>query len=178
MLLLQTHYRTQLNFTWPALNAAQSALQRLRDLIARLEHFGSSALAEGIEADEGIDAEIMEMFHKSLCDDLNTSGALAVVFDWARELNRQLDAQALKRKGAQGALKCLREMDRTLGLLFTVSSTAVPKEVLQLSRERQLAREQKQWKRSDELRDAIRAYGFLVEDSAQGPRLKPASPVA
>lgn len=169
LLLLQTHYRAQLNFTWTSLKGAQSALKRLQELIAKLQHLVAEKPSQVTQGDD----QRLAHFHAQLFDDLNTSSALAAIFDWARQLNRQLDSATLTPPDAQSALATLRSMDLVLGVLFARDAQGPTQEVIQLMQARQAAREHKLWQRADALRDELRDCGYLVEDSARGPRLKP-----
>ncbi|MBI4437711.1 cysteine--tRNA ligase [Candidatus Uhrbacteria bacterium] len=155
-LVLGAHYRSKLNFTFEALDAAHNALTKLRETIRDWD-----------EPDIGC-AELEEKFFASLNDDLNTPQALAVLWEL---VNADLPTGAK----AESLLK----MDRVLGLrLKTVLGQAldVPQDVQRLVDERETARGNKDWKRSDELRVAVEALGYLVEDTAQGPHIKKHSP--
>jgi cysteinyl-tRNA synthetase len=80
-LLLQTHYKTQLNFTFQGLEAAKSALQRLNDFIQRLQEVDTRESGGQME---GLCHKALEEFADALADDLNISSALAVIFDFVR----------------------------------------------------------------------------------------------
>ncbi len=169
-LLLSTHYRTQLNFTFDGLNAARSSLQRIEDLICRLE-----GIHETRQASEGalVLARAREGFRSALADDLNISSALAALFDWIRELNILCDEQLLGKNEAQEALKCLSEWDAVLGLnLLQKREEELPQDLKDLLAEREKARQARNWPLSDQMRDAIHARGYLIEDAPTGARLK------
>lgn len=166
-LLLSTHYRTQLNFTFAGLDAARSSLQRIEDLVLRLRTIGAERPATGIlkEADP--------RFHRALAEDLNISAALAVLFNLVRDLNTLCDNDQLGNLEAIDALKLLKAWDRVLGVLpLEKKGEEIPLELLQFLDRRESARREKNWRLSDELRDAILARGYLIEDTPQGARLK------
>lgn len=164
--LISTHYRQQYNFTMDGLHAAQSAVQRLRDLRQRLHEVRDE---EGEDVSELLQ-ETEQRFTQFLDDDLNIAPALAAVFDMARGLNRLLDAYRLSRGSAQKTIGLLERLDRVLGILQ--SEDDVPTGILDLVAERQQARRAKEFARADELRDAILAKGYVVEDTPDGPRVK------
>lgn len=166
-LLLSTHYRTQLNFTFAGLDAARSSLQRVEDLILRLRsiqsHYTKSDCLERAD----------QKFKAALADDLNISAALAALFDLIRELNVLADEQKLGVEEASSALKLLADWDRVLGVLpLHKKEEEVPVDLLQMLEKRETARREKDWRMSDEMRDAIHARGYVIEDTPQGARLK------
>ncbi len=87
-LLLQTHYKTQLNFTFQGLEAAKGALQRLSDFIQRLLERDQP---QGMPVEE-LCQRMLRSFAEALADDLNISLALAALFDFVREVNGRCDA--------------------------------------------------------------------------------------
>lgn len=164
-LLLSSHYRTQLNFTFAGLDAARSSLQRLSDLILRLrsiheERSPTAALKE-----------IPGRFKEALADDLNISAALAVLFDLVRELNTLCDQDHLGAEEAKEALDLLADWDRVLAVL-PLEEEKISLDLLEFLERREKARREKNWKVSDEMRDAIFLRGYLIEDTPQGARLK------
>lgn len=166
-LLLSTHYRTQLNFTLPGLDAARSSLQRIEDLILRLRTISAERPRIGLLE------QANQRFKEALADDLNISAALAVLFDLIRELNTLCDSDKLGNLEAVEALKLFAAWDQVLGVLpLEKKSDEVPLDLLQFLERRETARREKNWRLSDEMRDAILARGYLIEDTPQGARLK------
>lgn len=168
-LLLSTHYRTQLNFTFAGLDAARASLQRIEDLVLRLKNidgadsFSTSAFLERADL----------RFKSALADDLNISVAFAALFDLIRELNALCDEGKMGKKDAQDVLRLLAEWDRVLGVLpLEKKEEAVPEDLLGFLEKRERARREKNWKVSDQMRDAILERGYLIEDTPTGARLK------
>ncbi len=168
-LLLSSHYRTQLNFTFAGLDGARSSLSRIRDLIDRLRGIETSGPA-------AISIPILEQanqkFKSSLADDLNISAALAALFDLIRELNIQADNKALTKADAEAALQLFTQWDKVLGVLPLQSQEEAPAHLLELLAQRNQARVEKNWKQSDLLRDEIAKAGYVIEDSPTGAKLK------
>lgn len=166
-LLLSTHYRTQLNFTFSGLDGARASLKRVEELILRLrsiheEHPSSGAVAR---------ADLR--FKGALADDLNVSAALAALFDLLRELNILSDEGKLGRQEAKAALQLLTEWDQVLSVLpVDKKNEEVPQDLLGFLEQRESARKEKNWTLSDQMRDAIHARGYMIEDTPQGARLK------
>ena len=167
-MLLQTHYKTPLNFTFAGLEAVRSSLSRLDDFVYRLN---------GIEGNEDkhlvapLLQSALDHFSEALADDLNASAAFASLFEMVREVNALSDQKAISRKEAQEVLSMLRRFDQVLGLLDK-EEEVIPEVLLKKLEQRQEARRLKQWAAADQYRDEIIAAGFLIEDTPQGARLK------
>lgn len=172
-LLLQTHYKTQLNFTFQGLDASKGALQRLNDFIQRLHDVGvDNDVAKGGNV-EAICQKALELFTSSLADDLNISAALAALFDFVRDMNVECDAGRVSKAEAQQALELLKMVDKVLGILtFEKQDPPIPEDLQVAFEQRLQARQEKNWKLADELRDLIQQRGYLIEDTPHGPRLK------
>ncbi len=148
------HYRVQQNFTWEALEASQNALNKLRKITAGLER--GSDVSEKYEA----------MFIDRLSDDLDSPGALGVLWTMLKDENLASDCK----------YATLIEFDKVLGLgLKDIEKLEieVPDDVRDLLELRKKARDEKNWELSDQIRDKIKEHGFDVVDSAQGQSLEP-----
>ncbi len=162
--LLSAHYRLPLNFTFDGLSGARSALQRLDEWQQRLTEIASAATSA--EAHPAAEADA---FGAALDDDLNISAALGALFDLVRETNRAMDAGELSPVRARGLLDYWRRINSVLAL--ETGDTAVPPEITALVGERDAARAAKDWARSDTLRDALLARGWVVKDTKDGTKL-------
>lgn len=169
-MLLQTHYRTQLNFTFQGLDGVRKTLERVSDFVYRLREVKE-------EKTYGLTATIVEKalhaFTEALADDLNISLALASLFDLIREINILCDEGKIGKKEAKDVLDLLARLDTVLAVLpLTEKEEEIPGELQNLLLEREKARKEKDWKKADACRDAIAANGYVIEDTPQGPRLK------
>ena len=165
--LIGTHYRQPNNFTFDALEGANESLARLRDFRLRLREIRG----EG----GGLEAEIEtaeRAFGEALDDDLNISGALAAVFNFVRDANKQLDQGAAGKAGAEAALAFLDGAHAVTGLCPPADEESAPQEVLDKVNERQEARRAKDFARADAIRDELAARGWVIEDTPDGPRVK------
>ncbi len=150
--VLGAHYKSNLNFTLESLTAAQNALHKLQDVVREWSDEGER------------DQESWNAFMEAVNDDLNTAQALAVLWgvvdsDFAAEV-----------KAAT-----VLAFDEVLGLGlrdFVGKQVEIPSEVQQLIDQRDAAREEKNWPRSDELRDELGASGWLVEDTPDGTKVR------
>jgi cysteinyl-tRNA synthetase len=155
-LCLTAHYRTQLNFTWDALDAAAKGLDRLRNGVFALGEFDAN-FAEP-------DAGYRERFTAEINDDLNLPRALAL--GW----------EVLRGNLAAGTKKAtLLDFDRVFGLglaLWSPKSESIPESIAALAAARATARASRQWAEADRLRAEILAAGWEMEDRADGYSLK------
>jgi cysteinyl-tRNA synthetase len=152
------HYRGPLAFSEEALEEAGRAVERVRDLIRRLD--------PEAPAPEGMDTYV-ERFFDALADDFNTAEARSVLFEWVSEANRRIDA------GQRIGAGRLREMLYVLGLenLLEADEEAPPPEGEQLLQEREEARAARDFATADAKRDELAALGWEVRDTPEGPRL-------
>jgi cysteinyl-tRNA synthetase len=164
--LLATHYRQPNNFSFEALEAADQAINRIRDFRLRLRGVA------GAGSDwEGETAACEEKFGGALDDDLNISGALGFLFDFLRDTNRAIDTNGLSAAGARRAEELLDRLDAVTGL-FASTEEQTPAEILDLVKQRQQARREKNFGRADEIRREITDKGWVLEDTPDGPRVK------
>jgi cysteinyl-tRNA synthetase len=159
MWVLTSHYRTPLSYTQEALQAPKRGAERLR-IAARAPGDGAASGAE-IEA-----APYREAFIEAMDDDLNTSKALAALFDLAHEINRARDES----RPVAGAQAALLELADVLGLTLTEPEAdmgAAPFIELLIALRGEL-REAKQFSLADRVRDGLTELGIALEDTPQG----------
>ena len=153
------HYRQPIGYSAEALAEAQRSVDRLRELGRRLDR--------DAPAPEGLDG-YAERFFDHLADDFNTPAARAVLFDWAGEANRRLDA------GQTVGVGALADMLAVLGLENLLEDDAgdgPDADAERLLAERNEARAAGDFDRADALRDQLAAAGWVVRDTPEGARL-------
>jgi len=151
-LVLGAHYRTKLNFTFEALEAAQNALHKLQDIAFTWDYPKGST---GYE----------DMFLEAVNSDLNTAKALGILWEMVNDTTLPSSAK----------MASLLKFDKIFGLgieEFVNRSFTIPDVVLELVEKRLQARSIKDFMESDRLRAIIETHGFTVEDTAQGPKIK------
>ncbi len=173
-LLLSTHYRRQLNFTWASLGQAEESLKRLTDCLARVSAVTTAEAHPDVATRVG---EAREAFAAALLDDLNTAAALGALFELVRALNSAIDAGQL----GQGDVPVIRQafdgFDRVLGILSVRRAEdeqpPVPvEEIERLIDARRAARLRRDFQAADRVRDDLAARGIILEDSSAGTRWK------
>ena len=203
LLMLQTHYRSALDFSFERLDGSVGTLERVRATIANLRWASESAPQDGElnEADRALGAAIDQAvaeFGRQMDDDFNTSGALAAIFGLVTAANTYL-ADAGQDTSTALALRASDTLVELLGVLGVesvrqVQLTELPHELVALAATyagyagddvadaaqalvaaRSEARAARDWSRADAIRDAVEALGLALEDTACGTRIKPAT---
>ncbi len=168
-MLIHTHYRTQLNFTFDGLKAAKASIQRIQDFVERLKSVKETTPFNLIKLI--IESE-KSKFIEAITDDLNISVALACIFDLIREVNFLIDDKKISQEEANQVLKFLTDIDEILGFISLNEKESFPKIVEEALEKRKEARKNKNFKLADELRDFIFDQGYIIEDLSDGARLK------
>jgi cysteinyl-tRNA synthetase len=179
LLVLQTHYRSKLNFTWDGLDAATEALENLRAFVRGVwrnveRERPSEKSSVGSPAWDFEHTE--KEFSDALANDLGSPQALAVVFHVVRAFNPVVNDDTLAQSMARRILELFRTFDRVLALIDIEAARElpeIPEHVQRLVQQREKARVQKEFLEADRLRVKIRDLGFDVEDRASGPRVTP-----
>ena len=174
LMVLQSHYRSPLNFTEHGLEAAQSGIQRLR-IAARPVMYGAEHVETPAELEMAIN-HATEQFHASMLDDFDTPGAVAALFDLARTINRSdPDASRRETSGTRDALVALANI---LGLdLRSAASDKAGSDDTEtlmsiLIDVRAKLRSEKQFALADLVRDRLQEEGFILEDTKTGTEWK------
>ena len=174
MFMLSAHYRSPINFSRDQIEAANASLNRLytsRDHLKFLKENGSDRPmnADEIEFINRLQ-DYEKRFDDAMDDDLNTADALGAIFELVRDANVSLKDGA-SAAAAEAALKSLNALCGVLGLLNKMNEE-LPEEISAMLKEREEARKNKNWARSDELRAAIQAAGYILEDTKQGQKVR------
>ena len=197
LLMLQTHYRSALDFQTDQLDGAVGTLDRLRTCVKNLRWAANNAVEDGnlTDADRALakassDAQVE--FVRQMDDDFNTAGGLAAIFELVTAANRYLSeaGETIASSVTLRAADTITELAEVLGVELEEAQSALPAELVDLARERagyegsdpeeaaevllaarQEARKAKDWGTADAIRDGITALGLVVEDTAAGARL-------
>ncbi len=167
--LMRVHYRAPLNFTWKGMEEARQALTRIDEWLMRLRATAAKKIDKGKTG-----MQLGTQFEEALDDDLNISAALGFLFESIRETNRAMDQNEMDAATANAWLDWWKRINTVLDL-EPETEVGVPAEVAQLAKDRENARREKNWKRSDQLRERISALGWEVRDTKDGPKVTPRS---
>ncbi len=169
-LLFSVPYHKQLNFTFETLKGSESTIERLRDFRSRLME---ANLEEGSNDEVAAQAKIaLKKFEAAMDDNLNTSAALAALHDLVREINTALAGNALKADDRERVLGAIAKMDTVFNIFGEVKEELLDADVEKLIEERASARRDRDFARSDEIRDELAERGIILEDTKEGLRWK------
>jgi cysteinyl-tRNA synthetase len=168
MLLLGSHYRSNLNFTWESLGQAKNNFKKITRFQKRLQEFKPTK-----ETKSAINPQkYWEDFNQAMNDDLNTPKALSVLFEMITEANTEMDRNYLNSPNLKLLNTTLIKINNVLGLKAHFNSkNSIPENIIRLAEERVLARKEKDFAKADALRKKIEMKGYEVEDVVDGYKL-------
>lgn len=172
-LMIQAHYRSQINYTAEIVESCVSSLERLYNCRDNMKHALTAAKSGELSAEkkQKLDS-FKESFIAAMDDDLNTADAITAVFELVREINPNITGESLESKEyIEYALNIFNDLTNVLGILYSKKDEEIPEEILKLSEERKEARKQKNFARADEIRDIINRMGYQIEETRQGTKI-------
>ncbi len=158
-LVLTSHYRSKLNFTWESVQGAENSLERLYSF--------TEVQLNKKTAGKKVPSHFARNFEKAVADDLNTPQALAVIWKLIHVVNKN------PQYSSKEVLSLLYKFDALLGLgLKNIKRGAIPEKVRLLVQKREEFRKNKQWQDADKMRGQIESAGYFVQDSLGGTIIK------
>lgn len=160
-LCLGTHYRKPLMFSYEALESAKAARKRLVEKVVEFKETKEEGKDDKTKQNKTKLINFVNQFTKDINEDLNMPKALATMWEVVKE----------EKLSAEDKYSLLLKFDEVLGLDLSKAKKEklkIPTEVLKLAKERQEARQNKDWKKSDLLREKIKELGYVVGDTQEG----------
>ena len=174
--MLSAHYRSPINFSKDLMESAKSALDRIYNCLADMRFLAGNAESRLAltEAESSfwhtLDA-LKDKYIAAMDDDLNTADAISVLFEIVSEANKSITATSgYSKQAIEYAINMLLELGGVLGLLQK-KDEGTNDEVDAILEERAKARAEKNWAKSDELRDKLKEMGIIVKDTPQGQQI-------
>ncbi len=182
LLVLGSHYRSNLNFTWTSLQQAEKNLQKIETFLREIKKMAEENKVEVSNLSERERNEFLKIsignvkpkhcldkFVLAVNDDLNTPLALSLVYRFIKEVRK---VPRLTPEQIKAILVFWEKVNKVLGLKFDFTEKDGPKKipatVKLLLEKREKARQQKNFPLADELRKKIEKKGYLVEDTPEG----------
>lgn len=168
-LLLSTHYRNLLNFTFNGLSQAEQSLQRIENFLVELESAksGDKSNPEIFDLIKKTEKE----FREGMDDDLNISIALSAIFELIRKLNKIISDNTISERDKSLIIDFFKKIDTVLAIL-PERKKGLPPEILKMIEEREEARKTKDFAKADRIREELRKIGIILEDTKDGVRWK------
>ena len=174
LFMLSAHYRSPINFSKDQIEAANASLNRLYTARNSLRFHIENAEDRPLNAEEEAFIERIKTYEKrfddAMDDDMNTADALGAIFELVKDANVTVQ-QGTSKEAAKSALASLEAVCDVLGLL-SKKEEELPEDIATLVAERAEARKNKDWARSDELRNMIVSAGYILEDTKQGQKVR------
>lgn len=165
-LVLTSHYRSKLNFTWKSIEGAQKALDNLYNELRNSMSGTSDVPNINVNFRTSDVQKFEKKFLEAINDDLNTPKAIAVI--WEIIKNKNFNQKSKK--------QLLLKFDKVLGLglakIKPQKTAEIPEKIRQLAAEREKLRVNKQFIQADALRKKIERLGYIVSDTASGPEVR------
>lgn len=169
-LLLSSHYRTKLNFTFASLEDAEKSVNKIQSTLNRVLEISGYDLNKSKESNQ----ESLNLFLESLADDLNTPKAIGIIFDELKKINQKLDSKNFSENEISEYLFFFQKINELLGFLeFKKKSEEIlDEEILSLIEQRANAKKEKNFALSDKIRNELLEKGIILEDSPSGVKWK------
>lgn len=172
--MLSVHYRNPINFAQDLVEAAKSGLDRIRTSYTNVEHRLTSSASLGENSEQWLEkiSQIKVDFENAMNDDFNTANAVSALFELSHIANVYLNEANTDKEVLQAILTMFDTIGNVLGIHIKVEAGLLDEEIEALIEERNQARKNRDFARSDEIRDQLLGMDIVLEDTRQGTRWK------
>ncbi|AMO87337.1 Cysteine--tRNA ligase [Solibacillus isronensis B3W22] len=172
--MLSVHYRNPINFAQDLVEAAKNGLDRIRTSYTNVEHRLTSSASLGDNSEQWLEkiGHIKVDFENAMNDDFNTANAVSALFELSHIANVYLNEANTDKEVLQAILTMFDTIGNVLGIHIKVEAGLLDEEIEALIEERNQARKNRDFARSDEIRDQLLGMDIVLEDTRQGTRWK------
>lgn len=172
--MLSVHYRHPINFAQDLVEAAKAGLERLRTAYLNVQHRLTTTTDLLDNGDEWITkiAEVKQQFEDAMDDDFNTANGISALFELARVANTYVNEKNTEERVLKAFIETFDQLGEVLGIHFKVEDEILDEEIEALIEERNNARKNRDFAKSDEIRDKLLSMNIVLEDTRQGTRWK------
>jgi cysteinyl-tRNA synthetase len=167
LFMLSAHYRNPVNFSEELIAQAASAMTRIKNCRENLTFIAANGTGGDVDVAACIKA-LEDRFDEAMDDDLNTAGAIGVIFEYIKDINIAFENCG----SSKSALEALAALDNILNVLGLVpQEESIPDSIKEKAQMRQEARARRDFKAADALRDEILALGYDIKDTPEGVKI-------
>ncbi len=157
--LISSHYRSKIAFSEKKLTESKKAVHRINEVYDRLKTLQRTGTSLPNEYED---------FVAALSNDLNTPKALGILFSYIKDINKQIDNNSISEDDTAMSIHFIENADNIFS--FLTDDERMPENISQMVLKREVARKNKDWQLSDNIREKIKNKGWIVEDSSDGPK--------
>jgi len=171
MWIASTHYRKPLDYNGKDLDVAKAKVEKITSTMQRIKDSKSEAIQQKTAFSERI-RELEKQFFKAMDNDMNTPLALTRFFEILSLVNKSIDKKEFSKTDIEKAEKTISKLGEFFQVIPEMKEEKIPASILDLVAKREEARRRKDWAQADALRKQMKEQGYIVEDSASGPKVK------
>jgi cysteinyl-tRNA synthetase len=171
-LYLTANFKEPINFTFKSLDSASKTLDNLNDFLFALNNanLGKGKLSKSVKREN---ENLLKNFEKSMEENLNTAKAISQLLKYVSTINKFIKNDSLTLSDRKDTKKTLQKIDSVLNFIEkTGEDIELDEDTQMLIKEREEARKEKDWARSDALRDQLEEEGIIIDDTQYGPHIK------
>ena len=175
--MLSAHYRSPLNFSADLMEASKTSLERIITAVENLKFLLGNAAEQELSQEEKESLKQADAFEakfdEAMDDDFNTADAISAIFEFVKYANTNVSAENSK-AFIQAVLDKMISLCDVLGIIVDKKEEILAEDIEKMIEDRQAARKAKDFKKADEIRDALLAKGIVLEDTREGVKWKKA----
>lgn len=175
--MLSAHYRSPLNFSADLMEASKTSLERIITAVENLKFLLGNAAEQELSQEEKESLKQADAFaakfDEAMDDDFNTADAISAIFEFVKYANTNVSAENSK-AFIQAVLDKMISLCDVLGIIVDKKEEILAEDIEKMIEDRQAARKAKDFKKADEIRDALLAKGIVLEDTREGVKWKKA----